>query len=86
MQVEREFNSVCFHASSPWTGLCPAAQSFLFSNEVDGVSEVWRSEKNAICCVAIFTADVSRLIPETAGTNGNGGVFILKKCIWKTPK
>lgn len=72
MQVEREFNSVGFHASSPWTGPCPAAQSFLFSNKADGKSEVWRSEKNAICCVAIFTADVSWSIPDTAVTNQMG--------------
>lgn len=52
-----QFNPACrFSWQQPTDGFipCPAAQSFLFSNKADGVSEVLRSQKNAICCVAIF--------------------------------
>lgn len=68
-----------FHGSSPRTGLFLV----LLPNHL---SEVWRLEKNAICSVAIFSADARRSIAETAETNGNGGVFIFKKCIWKKKK
>lgn len=61
----------------------PAAHSFLISNKADGVSEVWRSEKNAICRFATFIAEGRRPIPETVGINGDGGVFIFWKCVWK---
>lgn len=85
-QIEREFNSFIFHASSPWTGLSLVLPPNHFYFPIKLMEYLKFGGQRKIQYVAFFTADARRSIPETAETNGNGAVFILKKCIWKTPK